>query len=139
MGTFYQRIAIAANPAGPFEELDALVDTGATYTWVPRDTLERLGVAPAFRREFETADGRIIQRDMAEVPVRLNGEMHFSLVAFGDEGTMPLLGVVTLETFSLGVDPVRQRLVPVRGLLMVATGVYASIREVILFPQLRRR
>lgn len=118
MGIFYQRIAVAADPTSPFEEVEALVDTGATYTWLPRSLLERLGVRPAFRREFETADGRVIERELAEVAIHLNGEIHFTLVVFGDEGTRPLLGVVTLETFGLGVDPVRQRLVPVRGLLM---------------------
>ncbi len=36
---------------------------------------------------------------------------------FGPEGTTPLLGATTLQTFHLGVDPVEQRLVPVPGLL----------------------
>ena len=39
-------------------------------------------------------------------------------VVFAEEGSEPLLGAVTLEMFLLGVDPVRQRLVPVRALLM---------------------
>lgn len=118
MGAFYQRIAIAATLSGPFEDLDALVDTGATYTQVPRPILERLGIQATHRGEFETADGRIIEREMAEVPLRLDGQMHYALVVFGDPGSTPLLGVVTLEIFRLGVDPVRQRLIPVRGLLM---------------------
>lgn len=139
MGSFYQGIAIAASPDGHFEEMEALVDSGATYTWVPRAALERLGIRPTFHREFETADGRIITRDMAEVAVRLNNEVHFTLVIFGDEGTRPLLGVVTLETFGLGVDPVRQRLVPVRGLLTALVSGQHSTREVILFPQLRSK
>jgi clan AA aspartic protease len=118
MGTFVQRIGVGAAPEGPFVEVEALVDTGATYTWLPRPLLERLRVRAGVRRDFETADGRVIQREMGEVAVRLNGEVHFTLVVFGDEGTRPLLGVVTLETFGLGVDPVQRRLVPVRGLLM---------------------
>lgn len=118
MGAFTHRIAIAASADGPFEEIDVLVDTGSTYTWAPRPILERLGIQPSEQRGFETADGRIIQRDVAEVPVRLNDLVHFSIVVFGDPGTRPLLGVVTLETFGLAVDPVRQRLVPTRALLM---------------------
>jgi len=41
-------------------------------------------------------------------------------VVFGDEGVEALLGAATLETFSLAMDPVRRRLVPVPGLLKAA-------------------
>jgi predicted aspartyl protease len=73
-------------------------------------------VEPEFRREFETADGRIIERDMAAVMARWDGQTLPTLVVFGDEGSRPLLGVVTLKEFSLGIDPVSRRLV--RGLAM---------------------
>ena len=43
-----------------WETIEALVDTGAGYTWIPASTLARLGVSPQSRREFVTADGRII-------------------------------------------------------------------------------
>ncbi len=46
MGTFRVKIEIG-DPAGiRFDTLEALVDAAATYTWVPRDVLERLGVRP---------------------------------------------------------------------------------------------
>ncbi|MBI2171905.1 MAG: retroviral-like aspartic protease family protein [Chloroflexi bacterium] len=118
MGAFYQRIELAAEASGPSEEIEALVDTGATYTFVPGSVLRRLGIRPTGQREFEVADGRIKRYDIAVALVRLHGEVYPTLVVFGDEGTQPLLGVVTLETLGLGVDPVRQRLVPVRGLLL---------------------
>ncbi|MSQ15456.1 MAG: hypothetical protein EXR50_06300 [Dehalococcoidia bacterium] len=121
MSTFYQTIGIAARQDGPFIELEALVDTGSTYTWVPSPLLNRLGIEPTERRLFDTADGRVIEREIAEVPVRLDGRIYFSLVVSGNRGTMPLLGATTLEDFGLGVDPVRKRLIPVRGLAMSAT------------------
>jgi predicted aspartyl protease len=96
------------------------VDTGASYTWVPRDVLERLGVSPRLRRQFELADGAVIQRELAETPMRLNGEVLTRLVVFGDEGSLPLLGADTLEGFSLAPDPVNRRLIPVRGFAMAA-------------------
>ena len=49
--------------------------------------------------------------------VTLEGETLPTLVIFGAEGSEPLLGLVTLEEFGLGVDPVDERLVPVRALL----------------------
>lgn len=109
------------DPSGDrFEALEALVDTGSSYTWVPASLLFRLGVQPVRRQEFETADGRVIQRDMARTWVRIDGRSEITLVVFGDEGTRALLGAYTLEGLGLGVDPVNRRLVPVRGLALAA-------------------
>src|SRR5205085_1067187 len=83
---------------------EALVDTGASYSWVPRDILGRLGVQRSFGREFQTADGRVIVRDMAEARARLEGDELPTLVVFGDPGSLPLLGAYTLEGFGLGVQ-----------------------------------
>ena len=58
MGSFRVQIEIGDLAGGRFENLEALVDTGATYTWVPRDLLERLGVRPDEERPFVLADGR---------------------------------------------------------------------------------
>ena len=101
-----------------FEPLEALVDTGATWTWIPRDILARLGYTPTLRRSLQTADKRIIERDAGEVPIRIGDETLTSLCIFGDEGSQALLGAVTLEGFSLAPDPVNERLVPVVGMLM---------------------
>jgi clan AA aspartic protease len=118
MGTFRVTIEIGDPRGERFEELSALVDTGATYTWVPSPVLERLGIAPAFPFPFILADGRRIERWMAETQVRLDGRTRTTLVVFGDEGTEALLGSYTLEAFGLAPDPVNRRLVPVPGLLM---------------------
>ncbi len=48
-----------------FERIEALVDTGATYTVVPCNVLERLGIVPQFRRRFRVADGRVVEMDVA--------------------------------------------------------------------------
>jgi clan AA aspartic protease len=118
MGSFNVAFEIADESGGQWTALEGLVDTGSTYTWVPRDTLETLGIRPRTTREFETADGRVIARDLALVQVRLDGEALPTLVVFADPGDSVLLGVVTLEEFGLGVDPVKRKLVPVRGLAM---------------------
>ena len=123
MGTFSVGIEVGDPTESRFETVDALVDTGASHTWVPRDVLERLGVEPHTRWEFETADGRVIERDVAETRVRYNGQTHTTFVVFGDVGSQPLLGAYTLEGFLLAPDPVNRRLVRVRGLAMTsATG-----------------
>ena len=126
MSTFTVSIDIGSGGGERWERVEALVDTGSTYTWVPRDLLARLGVNPRFQREFVTADERIIQRDMGLALARIDGNELPTLVGFGEEGGMPLLGAVTLEEFSLGADPVNQRLVPVRGL--AKTSFYGAAR-----------
>ena len=118
MTVFHVTIAIG-DPAGQrFEELEALPDTGATWTWVPRDLLERLGHQPTFKRRMMTADNRSVERDGTEVAIRIGGETFHTICIFGDVGSRPLLGMTTLEQFSLAPDPVNERLVPVAGLLM---------------------
>lgn len=102
-------------PAGPFEALGAVVDTGAFYTWVPSSVLAHLGIVPHDRRSFLLADGRTLERDVGYAVVRIDGREVITLVVFGDEGTEPLLGAYTLEGLALAADPVNQRLVPIPG------------------------
>ncbi|MFA0745724.1 MAG: hypothetical protein LASZOEIN_002538, partial [Candidatus Fervidibacter sp.] len=122
MATFRVTIEIGPMDRSRFEQIEALVDTGATYTVVPRDVLERLGIMPQFRRRFRLADGRVVELDMAVVAIRLEGQTLPTICVFGEEGMDALLGAVTLEEFGLGVDPVNQRLVPIE-LLLVGFGI----------------
>lgn len=119
MGTFRVPIEIAAVGGSHFERLDALVDTGATYTSVPRDVLERLGVRPADRRPFELADGQEVWFETGWMQVRIGDQSEPTIVVFGEASSEPILGAFTLEGFLLAVDPARQRLLRVPGLLKV--------------------
>ena len=118
MGTFSVDLDIGDPQGEVWETVQALVDTGSSYTWIPRRLLERLGVRPQFQREFETADGRVVQRDLAVTMVRWDGETMPTLVVLGGNGDAVLLGAYTMEGFSLAPDPVNRRLVRVRGLAM---------------------
>ena len=118
MDTFYVALEIGGPLGGRFESIQALVDTGTTYSWVPASVLSRLEVKPTFRFPFVLADGRRIERDMAETRVRLSGEGRTTIVVFGDEGTQALMGAYALEGFGLSADPVNRRLVPATGFLL---------------------
>lgn len=118
MVTFKVSIGIGDPQGQEFETVEALVDTGATYSTLPASLLRRLGVETGRSVEFELADGSIIERDVGQTWVQINGDTAIVPVVFPDEGSAPLLGAVTLEIFLLTVDPVRQRLVPARGLLV---------------------
>lgn len=113
VATFRVPIEIGPMDRSWFERIEALVDTGATYTVVPKDVLERLGITPQLRRRFRVADGRVVELNMAWAVMRVEGEMTYTLCVFGESGSDALLGAFTLESLGLGVDPVNQRLVPV--------------------------
>ena len=117
MGTF--RVAIeVGDPSGRrFERLDAVVDTGATYTALPRPMLESLGVTPHARDRFVLADGRRVTRHIGRTWIRIDGATEMTLVVFADPASPALLGAYALEGLRLAADPVARRLVPVPGLL----------------------
>ncbi len=112
MGTFRQRVEVGFSEAGPFAPVDALVDTGATYTLLPRAVVAPLGVQPRERGEFILADGRTVEREIAIVVVRLDGRTRPTVCVIDEAAPNALLGAVTLEEFGLAADPVNRRLIP---------------------------
>jgi len=103
--------------------MDALVDTGAVFSLVSQEILRELGHEPLRRQTFELADGTEVDLDVGEVPLELDGLTLTTTCTFGEPGTEALLGAVTMEQFLVAPDPVRQKLVPVRGLMkMVKRG-----------------
>ena len=98
-----------------FEPVEVMVDTGATFTTVPADLLRRLGVNPQRTMQVRLADGSVINDQVCDTVIRLEGQTFFTPISFGREGEPNLLGVVALETALLAVDPVEQRLVPTIG------------------------
>jgi clan AA aspartic protease len=121
MGHFRVSIEVSRRGGKRFAPVEALVDTGATYTWIPRDILEGLGVAPEEDWPFELADGREVRYPVAWITIRLRGRAQPTIVVFGEPGTEPSLGVVTLEEYRLAADPVNHRLISVPALLKAVT------------------
>ena len=118
MGTFHYPLELSASVDGPFERVEALVDTGATYTLVPAPLLTRLGVVPIDMQTFVIADGSHVERPLGEVVIRIGDRTRTSVVVFGDDTAPALLGMVTLEAFGLGIDTVREELIRVPGYLV---------------------
>ncbi len=117
MDTFNVHIECGDRNQRRYLPVDALVDTGASYTTLPASMLRELDVVPARSREFILANGAHIMRDVGQTWVRIDGHEVMTIVVFGDEGTLPLLGAVTLEEMGLGVDPLARKLIDVPGLL----------------------
>jgi clan AA aspartic protease len=117
MGTFKVQIEVGDPQGQRFEAVSALVDTGATYTLLPRSLLDALGVRPHTSAPFVLADERRVNYEIGRTWIRINGEAEIVLVVFGDEGVEPLLGAYTLEAFRLAPNPISETLMSVPGLL----------------------
>jgi predicted aspartyl protease len=102
---------------GARREVELMADTGTLYSIVPGTFLRELGVLPLQKLEFELANGSAIERDGGEVRFHCDGRKAVSPVVFGEEGDAAVLGVVTMESLGLEVDPVRKQLRPTRLIL----------------------
>lgn len=117
MGTFNVTIQIGNLGGEHFEDVEAMADTGAITTVIPRPILVGLGIRPTQRDTFEYANGQRVELDLAEAQARVDGRETITWVIFGEEGMSALLGAYTLEGVRLGVAPYNQRLIPVTGSL----------------------
>ena len=93
-------------------ELTFLVDSGAIYSVVPREVLSEIGVIPDGVESFSLADLTQVVREVGEAAFGYHNKTRVSPVMFGEEGDATLLGVMTLESLGLMLDPVRQELRP---------------------------
>ena len=117
MGTFSWPVQIQGLEGGPTLQVNAMVDTSASYTMLPSDVLRELGVTATRQGVFELADNSMVEMGMADVWATVDGRSTTTIVLFGDEGTPPLLGAYTLEGLLLAVEPVNERLVSTHGIL----------------------
>ena len=113
MGVFNWPVRLTSLDGQESLDLEAMVDTGATYTIVPSRLLRELGVEPFDTIGLRLADGRPVEMDLGQATVTIDGRSIPTLVIFGEDEARPLLGAYTLEGLRLAVDPVNQRLVPV--------------------------
>ncbi|MCY4583631.1 MAG: aspartyl protease family protein [Chloroflexi bacterium] len=117
MGAFSVEIGIESRDRDEWVTLDALVDTGAFVTSAPTSLLRELGVEPMRTQDFTFPDGRTREMEIGQAQVRVGDREVTTLVLFNDEGSMALLGTLTLEGVFMGVDPVHKRLVPIRAVM----------------------
>jgi aspartyl protease family protein len=129
MGGFSAKLRVW-NPQSPetVEEVEALVDTGAAFSWIHRERLERVGVVTLRRMGFRAIDGSIIERDTAAVWVASNGFTGPDTVVIAERNDMEVIGVHTIEGLGLAADPVQKKLVPTIGLALEAVQLVQRIR-----------
>jgi predicted aspartyl protease len=113
MGSFSAKLRVW-NPSVPdkTEEVEAMVDTGAAFSWIHRERLERLGAQVLRRIGFRAIDGSIIERETAAVWVGSNGFTAPDIVVMADRNDLEVIGVHTIEGLGLAADPVQKKLIP---------------------------
>jgi predicted aspartyl protease len=99
-------------------EVDMTVDSGAIYSVVPGAVLASIGVEAERIDSFALADGQSVRRRVGHVRFDIEDSDGISKVIFGEGDDACLLGMVTLETLGLALDPLKRRLRPLR--LMIA-------------------
>ena len=113
MGQFLVDLTLHARHDGPSRIMEALVDTGAAYTVVPRAVLESLGCRPVRTQRVVLADGRIEEWSVTQTDVECEARRTTTPILMGPAGGPVLLGATTLEELGLGIDPLNRRLIPV--------------------------
>jgi len=120
MGMFKVKVRVA-NPADSkrFFEEDFWVDTGSTYTFIPEDRLQAIGIEPLQSREVVLANGQRERRLLGSAVLTLPDlkETLPSLVMFGSKESLYLLGAMALEGFSVEPDPIAKKLKPVAAII----------------------
>lgn len=107
------------NPTNPKKQMEGefLVDTGAHYTVLPARMVKQLGLVPSYEQNFSLADGRTIKRSIGGALVNFEGRELPVAVVLGEKDDDPLLGITTLESFGLMIDPFKRRLYPSKLML----------------------
>jgi predicted aspartyl protease len=118
MGLFRVRGRLTG-PTGRSEDVELLVDTGATLLVVPRSLADRLELVARRSQPVLIAGGQRVEWPVAEVSLSLDGSGVTTPCFIAPDGPA-LLGAVALESLFLAVDPVAKRLIPVEGFVGAA-------------------
>ena len=114
----------AINPKEEHREtppIESLVDTGSELSWMPRQALLDIGINPRGKKRFTTASGQVVEREYGYAILSAEGYQTSDEVVFAEIGDLSLLGVRTLEGFSVMVDNIGHRFVATTS---IATAVF---------------
>ena len=120
------------NPVDPTRkplERAALVDTGATFTTIPRSISEELGLKTIGKRRVRTAT-EFNTLDESFASVEIDGNVTVTPVLVSEKLDKILVGVITLEALALTVDPTTGRLKEAETYLLFETGHHVSSASV---------
>lgn len=110
MGDTYARMTVHG-PSGS-ATVDAVVDTGATFTKISRRTARKLGFSGRRQIEVVLANGEKVIRELGSIELEIESQRDAVPVTVGEEGEAELVGYTALEILGFKVDPVTRKLEP---------------------------
>ena len=122
MGIFSVTIQVGDLSGSRFATLEAMADTGAAHSFIPRSLLESVGLEPREMRPFAFADERVSDIPFGYASFIVQGVEVIAPVIFADDEMEPLLGATTLEAAHLAVDPINRTLIPVLPMSRTGNG-----------------
>ena len=105
-------VAAIADPNYRRELTNVLVDRESEYSWIPDSVLTEIGIQPVRRDQFESADGRVIERPVGFAILDVDRTASPTIVVFARDGDTALLGSHGLDGMNLRIDRVKMELVP---------------------------
>ncbi|MFN0085396.1 MAG: hypothetical protein ACKVX9_08410 [Blastocatellia bacterium] len=99
------RLKSASLPALP-------VDGGSVYTWIPKATLEALGIMREKEITLVTEQGERITRGVGFAILCVDKYFTIDEVLFAERGDRPRLGLRSLQGLNLVVEPRQRQLKP---------------------------
>jgi len=112
MGVFSVKIEVKSVQMTQQLSIEVVVDTGASLSIIPQETLDKIGVKHLWQRQFTLTNGEKIERDIGIAIFNWNGHEGASEVIFGKSEDKPLLGALTLESLGLKVNSREQKIEP---------------------------
>ena len=112
VGTFSVDFVIRNRNGSQARTLNGVVDTGASFTVVPAQILDELGIEREETKVFSFADGSRRELPIAWADMELQGQRGAVYVLFGPDNRKVLLGAMALENFALAADTKNHRLIP---------------------------
>lgn len=86
-----------------------LVDSGATYSVVPAETLKRLHIKPIDKQKFILGNSQEVVYPVGEARFTVMGKQRTAPVIFGAQDAW-VIGATTLENMGFVLDPINRRL-----------------------------
>ena len=101
-------------PAGKVRhiQVDAIVDTGATYVCIGKKDIESLGLPFHESISIQTANGKATRKTFKGAEIELNDRSFVMEVMENDDDTPALIGYLLLEALDFVVDPKSQSVIP---------------------------
>jgi clan AA aspartic protease len=94
-------------------KVEAVVDTGATMLVLPKDIVNKLGLAKIEEVKVKYADNHVGTKEIyGGVILELAGRKGIFDVLAENEGSQPLIGQIVLERLDLVIEPSTRKIMP---------------------------